>query len=73
MLHLRVTVSLSLTFDLVFRIIIFWSITLLLFEVGIPNLECECILEWWIVPFHFLVIVTLTSDLVSRMSLKFGA
>ena len=37
------------------------------FEVGIPNLVCECILEWRIVPFHFPVTVTLYSDLVSRI------
>ena len=36
------------------------SISLILFEVGIPNLVCECILELRIVPFHFPVTVTLT-------------
>ena len=43
--------------------------SLLLFEVGIPKLECECILEWRIVPFHFPVTVTLTFDLVSRIGI----
>ena len=32
-------------------------------------MECKCILEWQIVQFHFLVTVTLTSDLVSRISI----
>ena len=41
----------------------------MLFEVGIPNLECKCILEWGIVLFCFPVTVILTSDLVSRISL----
>ena len=60
-----------------------WSISLIFFEVGIPalvckcildgNLVCECILEWRIVPFHFLVTVTLASDLVSRICIKSGA
>ena len=31
---------------------------------------CECILELWIVPFHFPVTVTLTSDLVSRICIE---
>ena len=68
MYHLRVTVTLNLTSDLVFRIIISGAY-LLLFEVGIPNLECKCILEWGIVLFHFPVTVTLTSDLVSRIGI----
>ena len=42
-----------------------WSIFPLLFEVLISNLECECILQWWIVLLHFPSIMTLTSDLVS--------
>ena len=46
-----------------------WSISLLLLEVGIPNLECKCILEWRIVLLHLPVTVTLTSDLVSRISI----
>ena len=33
----------------------------------------ECILELRIVPFRFLVTVTLTSDLVSRICIKSGA
>ena len=37
------------------------------------NLVCECILELRIVPFHFLVTVTLTSDQVSRICIKSGA
>ena len=52
-----------------------WSISLLLLEVGIPNVLCECILEWLIVPFHFPLTesVTLTSDLVSRIGTESGA
>ena len=40
------------------------SISLILFENGIPNLVCECILGWLSVLYHFWVTVTLTSDLV---------
>ena len=39
-------------------------ISLLLFEIGIPNLVCECILGWLSVLYHLQVTVTLTSDLV---------
>ena len=39
-------------------------ISLKLFEIGIPNLVCECILGWRSVLAHFRVTVTLTSDLV---------
>ena len=56
---------------------------MIFFEVGIPNLVCkcildcnlvcECILELRIVPFHFQVTVTLTSDLVPRICVKSGA
>ena len=60
--HLWFTVT--LTSDLVFRIRYVRSISLKLFEVGIPNLVCECILERRIVLFHIWVTVTLTSDLV---------
>ena len=41
-----------------------WSRSLLLFEKGIPNLVCECILGWLSVLYHLRVTVTLTSDLV---------
>ena len=37
-----------------------WSISPTLFEVGITNLVCGCILGWWSVPCHFQVTVTLT-------------
>ena len=40
------------------------SISLIFFEVGIPNLECICILGWWSLTYYFLATVTLTSDLV---------
>ena len=73
MYHLQVTVALNISFDLVFLNNYIWSISLSLFEVGIPNLVCECILEWGIVPFYFLVTVTLISDLVSRIGIKSSA
>ena len=40
------------------------SISLILFEKGIPNLVCECIFGWLSVLYHLRVTVTLTSDLV---------
>ena len=40
------------------------SISLILFEIGIPNLVCECILGCWSVLCHLQVTMTLTSDLV---------
>ena len=43
------------------------NISLILFEIGIPNLVCGCILGWWSVMYHLLVTVTLTSDLVVRI------
>ena len=42
------------------------SISLILFEIGIPILVCECILGWWSVLYYLWVTVTLTSDLVFR-------
>ena len=44
MYHFLVTVTLTLTSDLVFRIILYNSISLILFEVEISNLVCGCIL-----------------------------
>ena len=61
MYHFQVTVT--LTSDLVLRIIVS-SISLIFFEVGIPNLVYICILGWRNVTYHFRVTVTLTSDLV---------
>ena len=73
----------TLTSELVLRTTELWSTSLIFFEVGIPNLVCnctldgnlvcECILESRIVPIHFPVTVTLTSDLVSRVCIKSGA
>ena len=40
------------------------SLSLIFFEVGIPNLVSICILGWQNVTYHFRVAVTLTSDLV---------
>ena len=64
MYHLRVTVNFYLTFDLVLGKNISRAY-LFLFEVGIPNVVCQCILEWKIVPFHFPVTVTLALSLES--------
>ena len=41
-----------------------WSISLIFFELGIPNLLCGYILGWRSVAYHFRVTVTLTFDLV---------
>ena len=78
--HFRVTVTLTLTSDLVF-IVVTMSVRLsvslrvrcispIFFEVGIPNSMCGCILGWRSVAYHFWVTVTLTltSDLVFRKS-----
>ena len=72
MYYLRVIVTLNLTSDLVFRIIMYRAY-LIIFEVGIPNLVCECILGWRSVLSHVQVSVTLTSDLVFRIGIKSGA
>ena len=75
MYHFRVTVT--LTSDLDFIVVnVRPSVPLrvrcispILFEVGIPNLVCGCILGWRSVAYHFRVTVTLTltSDLVFRI------
>ena len=79
--HFRVTVTLTLTSDLVFIVIkmsvrpsVRPSVPLrvrcispIFVEVGIPNLKCGCILGWRSVAYHFRVTVTLTSDLVFRI------
>ena len=46
-----------------------WSVSLIFFEVGFPNLVCGYILGWRSVAYHFRVTVTLalTSDLVFRI------
>ena len=64
MSHIPFWVTLTLTSDLVLRIFCVRSISLIFFEVGIPNLECICILGWWSLTYYFLATVTLTSDLV---------
>ena len=72
MYHFRVTMT--LTSDLVFRIIVSGAY-LILFEVGISNFVCGCILAWQSVAYNNLVTVTLnlTSDLVSRNWIESGA
>ena len=77
--HFRVTVTLTLTSDLVFIVITMSvcpsvplrvrCISPIFFELGIPNLMCGCILGWGSVAYNFRVTVTLTltSDLVFRI------
>ena len=72
--HFHVTVTLTLTSDLVFIVTTMSvcpsvplrvrCISPIFFEVGFPNLMCGCILGWQSVAYHFRVTVTLTSDLV---------
>ena len=56
----------TLTSDLVLKIIVSGA-CLILFELGIPNLVCGCILGKRSVIYHFRVNVNLTSDLVFRI------
>ena len=46
-------VTVTLTSDLVFRIIMFGAFFSMLFELGIPNLVCGCILGWQSVMYQF--------------------
>ena len=75
MYHNWVTVTLNLTYDLIFKNNCVRSISLILFEVGISNLVCECTLGWERVAYHNWVTVTLnlTSDLISRNCIESGA
>ena len=59
--------TVTLTSDLVLRIIVSGAQHLYSFELGIPYLVCGCILEQRSVKYHVLVTVTLTSDLVFRI------
>ena len=67
--------TLTLTPDLFFFRIIVSGAYLILFEVGISNLVCGCILRRESVAYHNWVTVTLnlTSDLVSRNCIESGA
>ena len=38
-----------------------------IFKGGIPNVVCGCAFGWQSVTYHFLVTLTLTSDLVCRI------
>ena len=69
MYHNWVTVTLSLTSDLVSRNCIESGAYLLYYfrKEGISNLGSICILGWRSVTYHFQVTVTLTSDLVLRI------
>ena len=57
------SLTLNLTSDLVSRN---WYISPIFFERGIPNLVCKCNFGCQSVTNHFLVTVTLTSDLVFK-------
>ena len=50
------------TSDLVFKIIMFGALVSILFELGIPNLVCICILGWQSVMYQFCDL-----DLISRI------
>ena len=63
MYHFWVTVT--LTSDLVFRIIVSDQISYILFELGIPNLVCGCIGGWQSVMYQVLGHCDL--DLFSRI------
>ena len=43
------------------------DISLIFFEVGIPNLVCIYILQWQSITYHFRVTVPFASDLVLRI------
>ena len=62
--HIPFWVTVTLTSDLVLRIIVFGAYLLYFFEVGIPNSMYICIFGWGNVTDYFQVTVTLTSDLV---------
>ena len=64
MAECHIPFQVTLTSDLVLRIFCVRSISLIFFEVGIPNLVCICIMGWWSLAYYFRVTVTLTSDLV---------
>ena len=59
-------VTVTLTSDLVLEDNCGRSISLILFEIGIQNLVCECSLGRWSVLYLLRVTVTLTSDLGFR-------
>ena len=61
--HIPFWVTVTLTSGLVLRTSV-QSISLIFFEVRIPNLVCICILGWESVTYLFRVTVTLASDLV---------
>ena len=64
--HILFWVTVTLTSDLVLMIILSGAY-LILFEIGIPNLVCGCILGWWSVMCYLRITVTLTFDLVFRI------
>ena len=65
--HTPFLVTVTLTSDLVLKNNCGRSTSHILFEIGIPNLVCECILGWSSVLYHLRVSVTLTFDLICRI------
>ena len=63
MYHFLVTVTLAS--DLVFRIIMFGAFCSILFELGIPNLACSCILGWQSVMYQFCDLDLISTIIVS--------
>ena len=63
MYHFWVTVT--LTSDLVFRIIMFGAYFSILFELGIPNLVYLCILGWQSVMYQFCDLDFISTIIVS--------
>ena len=51
--------------DLVFRIIMFGAFFSILFELGIPNLVCGCILGWQSVKYQFCDLDLISTIIVS--------
>ena len=64
-------VTVTLTSDLVFRIIIFRAFFCILFELGIPNLVCGCIFGWQSVMYQFCDLHLLSRIILSGAYLIF--
>ena len=58
-------VTVTLTSDLVFRIIMFGAFLYISFELGIPNLVCGCILGWQSVMYQFCDLDLISTIIVS--------
>ena len=69
--HTSFWVTVTLTSDLVFRIIIFGAFFSILFELGIPNLVCGCIFGWQSVMCQFCDLDLISTIIVSGAYLIF--